>query len=82
MFEAVADDVAKRPAYNQQPNFAQLQKDKQDLRYFVDDYALSGAIPILPQRLAKELSDSLADDAIVCADAGNNRVWIAPQLCR
>ncbi len=74
--EAVADDVAKRPAYDQQPNFAQLQKDKQDLHYFVDDYALSSASPMLPQRLAKELSDSLADDAIVCADAGNNRVWM------
>lgn len=74
--EAVADDVAKRPAYDQQPNFAQLQKDKQDLHYFVDDYARSNAVPILPQRLAKELSDSLADDAIVCADAGNNRVWM------
>ncbi len=74
--EAVADDVAKRPAYDQQPNFAQLQKDKQDLLYFVDDYARSDAVPILPQRLAKELSDSLADDAIVCADAGNNRVWM------
>jgi acetolactate synthase-1/2/3 large subunit len=74
--EAVADDVAKRPAYDQQPNFAQLQKDKQELLYFVDDYARSNAVPILPQRLAKELSDSLADDAIVCADAGNNRVWM------
>jgi acetolactate synthase-1/2/3 large subunit len=30
----------------------------------------------LPQRLAKELSDSLAPDAIVCADADNNRVWM------
>ncbi len=74
--EAVADDVAKRPAYDQQPNFAQLQKDKQDLHYFIDDYARSDAVPMLPQRMAKELSDSLADDAIVCADAGNNRVWM------
>jgi acetolactate synthase-1/2/3 large subunit len=74
--EALADDVRKRPSYEQQPRFAQLQQDKQELHYFVDDYSRSDAVPILPQRLAKELSDSLAEDAIVCADAGNNRVWM------
>jgi acetolactate synthase-1/2/3 large subunit len=74
--EALADDVRKRPSYAQQPRFAQLQQDKQELHYFVDDYSRSDAVPILPQRLAKELSDSLAEDAIVCADAGNNRVWM------
>ncbi len=62
---------SKRPV-----KFADLQRDKQNLQYFADDYSASGAVPILPQRLAKELSDSLAPDAIVCADAGNNRVWM------
>lgn len=76
LHDAVADDAKKRPAYTQLPRIAQLQRDKQDLHYFVDDYSASGAVPILPQRLAKELSDSLAPDAIVCADAGNNRVWM------
>ncbi|MEE9148356.1 MAG: thiamine pyrophosphate-binding protein [Candidatus Tectomicrobia bacterium] len=74
--EALADDVGKRPPYEQQPHVAQLQQDKQELHYFVDDYSRSDAVPILPQRLVKELSDSLPDDAIVCADAGNNRVWM------
>ena len=74
--EAVADDVKKRPAYDQLPYVAELQQDKQALHYFVDDYSRSDAMPILPQRLAMELSNSLADDAIVCADAGNNRVWM------
>jgi thiamine pyrophosphate-dependent acetolactate synthase large subunit-like protein len=71
--EALADNVRKRPSYEQQPRFAQLQQDKQELHYFVDAYSRSDAVPILPQRLAKELSDSLAEDAIVCADAGNNQ---------
>ncbi|MGQ4807784.1 putative thiamine pyrophosphate-containing protein YdaP [Candidatus Entotheonellaceae bacterium PAL068K] len=74
--EALADEVKKRPSYDQQPRCAELQQDKQDLHYFADDYSASSAVPILPQRLAKELSDSLAPDAIVCADAGNNRVWM------
>ena len=58
------------------PHVLQLQEDKKALHYFADDYSRSSAVPILPQRLAKELSDSLAPDAIVCADAGNNRVWM------
>jgi acetolactate synthase-1/2/3 large subunit len=74
--EALADDAKKRPSYEQQAWFADLQRDKQELLYFADDYSASNAVPILPQRLAKELSDSLAPDAIVCADAGNNRVWM------
>jgi acetolactate synthase-1/2/3 large subunit len=76
LHEALADDVRKRPPFAQQPRFAQLQKDKQALQYFVDAYATSPAVPLLPQRLVKELSDTLAPDAIVCADAGNNRVWM------
>lgn len=74
--EALAEDIQKRPPYDQQAHFAQLQQDKQALLYFADDYSASNAVPILPQRLAKELSESLAPDAIVCADAGNNRVWM------
>ncbi|MCZ6875595.1 MAG: thiamine pyrophosphate-binding protein [bacterium] len=74
--EALADEAKKRPPYEQQSRFADLQRDKQELLYFADDYSASNAVPILPQRLAKELSDSLAPDAIVCADAGNNRVWM------
>jgi acetolactate synthase-1/2/3 large subunit len=74
--EALAEDIPKRPPYDQQARFAQIQQDKQALLYFADDYSASNAVPILPQRLAKELSESLAPDAIVCADAGNNRVWM------
>ena len=74
--EALADDAGARPAYANLPRFAQLQADKQALNYFDDDYSASGAVPILPQRLARELSATLDPDAIVCADAGNNRVWM------
>ena len=74
--EALADGAGKRPAYTDLPRFAQLQADKQALDYFDDTYSASGAVPILPQRLARELSHTLDPDAIVCADAGNNRVWM------
>lgn len=74
--EALADGADQRPAYTDLPRFAQLQTDKQALHYFDDTYSASGAVPILPQRLASELSATLDPDAIVCADAGNNRVWM------
>ena len=73
--EALADGGV-RPAYTDLPRFSQLQADKQALHYFDDTYSASGAVPILPQRLARELSETLDPDAIVCADAGNNRVWM------
>ena len=74
--EALSDGNGTRPPYAELPRFAQLQADKQALDYFDDGYSASGAVPILPQRLARELSDTLDPDAIVCADAGNNRVWM------
>ncbi len=74
--EALADGGGARPAYTDLPRFARLQADKQALDYFGDTYSDSGAVPILPQRLARELSETLDPDAIVCADAGNNRVWM------
>ena len=74
--EALGDANGARPPYTDLPRFAQLQADKQALDYFDDTYSASGAVPILPQRLARELSETLDPDAIVCADAGNNRVWM------
>ena len=57
--EALADGADKRPAYTDLPRFSQLQADKQALHYFDDTYSASGAVPILPQRLARELSETL-----------------------
>ena len=74
--EALLDANGTRPPYADRPRFARLQADKQALDYFDDTYSASAAVPILPQRLARELSDTLDADAIVCADAGNNRVWM------
>lgn len=73
---ALADANGAPLPYTDLPRFAQLQADKQALDYFDDTYSASGAVPILPQRLARELSETLDPDAIVCADAGNNRVWM------
>jgi acetolactate synthase-1/2/3 large subunit len=36
----------------------------------------SNAAPILPQRVIKELQNAVANDAIVCCDAGENRIFM------
>ena len=36
----------------------------------------SNATPILPQRVIKELQNAVANDAIVCCDAGENRIFM------
>jgi acetolactate synthase-1/2/3 large subunit len=38
--------------------------------------ALSDAAPIHPQRAIAELRDALPDDVVVCADAGENRLFM------
>ncbi|HYG12231.1 MAG TPA: thiamine pyrophosphate-dependent enzyme [Pyrinomonadaceae bacterium] len=37
-------------------------------------------VPIKPQRVAWELSELAADDAIISADSGTNTIWIARQF--
>ncbi|MGE0684665.1 MAG: thiamine pyrophosphate-binding protein, partial [Candidatus Binatia bacterium] len=36
----------------------------------------SNASPILPQRVIKELQNAVANDAIICCDAGENRIFM------
>jgi acetolactate synthase-1/2/3 large subunit len=36
----------------------------------------SNASPILPQRVIKELQNAVAGDAIICCDAGENRIFM------
>jgi acetolactate synthase-1/2/3 large subunit len=43
---------------------------------FDTDESLSDEVPILPQRLIKELHRALPEDAIVTADAGENRLFM------
>lgn len=36
----------------------------------------STAVPILPQRLVRDIQEAVPDEAIICSDAGNNRHWM------
>jgi acetolactate synthase-1/2/3 large subunit len=44
--------------------------------HFEDPALKSEGIPILPQRLVYEIRENIPKDALVMADAGNNRFWM------
>lgn len=45
--------------------------------FFEHPTLYSDAVPILPQRLVKDLNEVLPAEALVTLDAGSNRVWMA-----
>ena len=50
---------------------------RQEHGYFNAPQLSSDAIPILPQRAIKEIQRAVPDDAMVCCDAGENRIFMA-----
>lgn len=55
---------------------AQVRETKSELGYFVSEQASSDEAPLLPQRIIADLGDVLPADAIVCCDAGENRIFM------
>jgi pyruvate dehydrogenase (quinone) len=53
------------------------QKGMEDWWALLDDRASRMDTPMKPQRVAAELSNRLADDAIICGDSGTNTTWLA-----
>ena len=56
---------------------ARLEERKRAERFFENPALRSGAVPILPQRLVRDLNEALDPEAVVTLDAGSNRVWMA-----
>jgi acetolactate synthase I/II/III large subunit len=56
---------------------ARLHAARKELGFFDAPQLSSDAIPILPQRAIKEVQRAVADDAIVCCDAGENRIFMS-----
>jgi len=59
-----------RPEY-----ISEIQKVKNETKYYCEPEMTSNAIPIKPQRVMKEIREVLEKDAIVLADCGNNLAW-------
>src|SRR5205085_5181024 len=46
----------------------------------VSEYAASDALPMRPERVVRELSEALPDDAIVVVDTGHAGMWTGQHL--
>ncbi|MCU1361649.1 MAG: hypothetical protein JWN99_2938, partial [Ilumatobacteraceae bacterium] len=49
---------------------------RQEHGWFDSPELLDDALPLLPQRVIRVLNETLPDDAIVCGDAGENRIFL------
>lgn len=56
---------------------AYVRAARQQHGFFNPPEFTSNATPILPQRAIKELQHAVAKDAIICCDAGENRIFMA-----
>lgn len=63
----------RRDAAARIKNFVALKEKR---AYFAHPSTQSTAVPLLPQRVVREVQDAVPDAAIVCSDAGNNRHWM------
>ena len=73
--------VASLEQYEADPNVlrerVQLVGDaKLEFGYFNPEQAISDEAPLLPQRIIADLNAVIDDDAIVCCDAGENRIFM------
>lgn len=74
MVELVSKEVGSN-SRNAKRRTEHLIKRKQREGWFESSELYSNDIPILPQRLVKELNNVLTESVILFCDAGNNRLW-------
>jgi acetolactate synthase-1/2/3 large subunit len=55
---------------------AALERAKGEMAFFDSPQERSNQSPLLPQRIIRELQSAIAEDAIVCCDAGENRIFM------
>ena len=60
----------------QETRFEELKRVKVEEEFFDHPALHSEDEPILPQRVVRELNESLPPSTIVSLDAGNNRIWM------
>ena len=72
-----AKEVPGQVAADAKARKAELQEKKRASGYFEDPAAYSTSSPVMPQRLARVLQESLDPSTLIALDAGNNRVWIS-----
>ncbi len=72
----IEDIKQKKPKLDAKARTEALKKYKTDRSYFQDAQYTSDEYPIAPERVVKDLNDSVDDDTLLVLDGGNNRAWM------
>lgn len=72
----IAAIKSKSPKLDVAGRISKLKAAKAEKNFFTDAAMSSDAAPIAPERVVKDLNDTLGKDELVVMDGGNNRVWM------
>jgi acetolactate synthase-1/2/3 large subunit len=75
-----ATDVTSSPSGTRKEWVERVQQLVSDWRDDVSPRATSEELPMRPERLCKELTDHLPDDAILVSDTGHSGIWTGTML--
>ncbi|MCD6571086.1 MAG: thiamine pyrophosphate-binding protein [Deltaproteobacteria bacterium] len=74
----IINSIKDKPVnINVNKRIEELKKIKAEYKFFSEDVLTSDEIPILPERVVKDVNDAVSADDLIVLDAGNNRVWFA-----
>lgn len=66
----------KAPAIDAAGRIAKLKKEKAEKNFFTDAAFTSDEAPIAPERVVKDLNDTVTGNELIVMDGGNNRIWM------
>jgi len=70
------EELDKR-TFNSKNRIPSLKQLKLETNYFNAPEITSSAVPVLPQRIVKEIETAVDDSTLITLDAGNNRLWMS-----
>ena len=70
-------EALKNETIRQKDRAASLSKVKIETGFFDAPEVASNAVPILPQRIVKEVEKAVDPQTLITLDAGNNRLWMS-----
>jgi len=66
----------KKPKIDVSARIEAIKKYKKDRNFFVSPKFTSDETPIAPERVVKDLNDTVGENELIVLDGGNNRVWM------
>jgi acetolactate synthase-1/2/3 large subunit len=68
---------AKAPEIDTAARVEAIMNEKAEKSYFQHPACLSDDTPIAPERLVRDLNDTVTEDDLIVMDGGNNKIWMA-----